>query len=164
MEAAMTIGKTGQMVGRLLLVVMFLGACVGLWADTVTTKKRTVTQLAEGIYEIRHPDAPDSFPQSNTTVVIGDRDVLVVDSRYLPSTAREDIAQIRKWTSKPLRYLVNTHWHFDHTMGNRAYANAFPAISIIAQAETRRHMAGYNPAWFDRYPKRTVQLREQLAT
>ncbi|MCI0352946.1 MAG: MBL fold metallo-hydrolase, partial [Acidobacteriales bacterium] len=91
-----------------------------LRADSSSTKQRTVTQLAEGIYEIRHPDAPDQFPQSNTTVIIGDRDVLVVDSCYLPSAAREDIAQIKKWTSKPLRYLVNNHWHFDHTMGNRA--------------------------------------------
>lgn len=153
-----------QALRRLAVSAFLLNCCALLWADSATTKQRTVTKLAEGIYEIRHPDAPDQFPQSNTTVIIGERDVLVVDSCYLPSAAREDIAQIRKWTSKPVRYLVNTHWHFDHTMGNRAYADAFPAISIIAQAETRKHMAGYNPGWFDRYPKRTLQFREQLAS
>ena len=101
-------------------------------ADSVNTKARTVTQIAEGVYVIRHPDAPDTFPQGNTTVVIGERDVLVVDSCYLPSSAREDIEQIRRWTTKPVRYLVNTHWHYDHTMGNGAYAEAFPGLAIVA--------------------------------
>lgn len=54
----------------------------------------------------------------DSTVIIGDRGVLVADSCYLPSAAREDIAQIRQWTTKPVRYLLNTHWLFDHTMGN----------------------------------------------
>lgn len=136
----------------------------GAHADTAFTRERTVTRLADGVYAIRHPDAPDEFPQGNTTVIIGRDAVLVVDSCYLPSTAREDIAQIRKWTDKPVRYLVNTHWHYDHTMGNGAYAAAFPALTVIAQTETRRNLAGYNPHWFDRYPKRTVAFREQLRT
>ncbi|HYO92299.1 MAG TPA: MBL fold metallo-hydrolase, partial [Pyrinomonadaceae bacterium] len=85
-----------------------------MFADSVVTRTRTVTRLAEGIYVIRHPDAPDTFPQGNTTVIIGEREVLVVDSCYLPSSAREDIAQIRQWTTKPVRYLLNTHWHYDH--------------------------------------------------
>ena len=148
---------------RILLGSIVLLSVV-VWADSSSTKQRTVTKLADGVYEIRHPDAPDEFPQSNTTVIIGERDVLVVDSCYLPSAAREDIAQIRKWTSKPVRYLFNTHWHYDHTMGNRAYADAFPGISIIAHRETRKQMAGYNPGWFERFPKRTIQLREQLAS
>jgi hypothetical protein len=54
-------------------------------ADSSVTRERTVTKLAEGVYAIRHPDAPDTFPQGNTTVVI----VLVVDSGYLPSSARD---------------------------------------------------------------------------
>ena len=60
-------------------------------------------------------------------MIIGERAVLVVDSCcLLPSTARQDIEQIKQWTNKPVTYLVNTHWHFDHTMGNASYATAFP--------------------------------------
>ena len=73
-----------------------------LRADSVATKDRTVTQLAAGVWTIRHPDAPDTFPQGNTTVIVGDRAALVVDSCLLPSSAREDIAQIRQWTNKPV--------------------------------------------------------------
>src|SRR4051794_4700738 len=100
-------------------------------ADTVLTKERSVMQLAPGVYFIRHQDAPSGFPNSNTTVIIGQRAVLVVDSTFLPSEARTDIAQIRKWTDKPVQYLLNTHWHNDHVIGNTAYAEAFPSLNVI---------------------------------
>jgi cyclase len=131
-------------------------------ADSSTTKTRTVTQLADGVYAIRHPDAPDTFPQGTTTVVIGQRYVLVVDSCYLPSTAREDIAQIRQWTKLPVRYLLNTHWHYDHTMGNSEYRDAFPGLEIIAHKETQKQIAGFNPGWLERFPTRGQRLQQQL--
>jgi cyclase len=130
--------------------------------DSGKTLERSVTKLADGIYTIRHKDAPDTFPQGNTTVIIGDREVLVVDSCYLPSSAREDIAEIRKWTNKPVRYLVNTHWHFDHTMGNGVYWDAFPGLNIVAHVETARQSAGYNPGWFERFPRRGDRLKQIL--
>ena len=108
-----------------------------------SSQRRTTPKIADGIHAIRHQDAPNGFPQGNTTVIIGDRDVLVVDSCYLPSSAREDIAQIRQWTDKPVRYLLNTHWHADHSRGNGAYADAFPSISIISQTATRELIKGY---------------------
>jgi cyclase len=130
--------------------------------DTAVTRERTVTKLADGVYVIRHKDAPDTFPQGNTTVVVGDRGVLVVDSCYLPSSAREDIAEIRTWTDKPVRYLVNTHWHYDHTMGNGVYAQAFPELTIVAHVETARQMRGYNPGWFERFPQRVDRFKRIL--
>ena len=145
--------------------VLLLSLAATASADTAVTRERTVTQVAPGVHVIRHPDAPDEFPQGNTTVVIGTRDVLVVDSCYMPSSAREDIAQIRTWAAgKPVRYLVNTHWHYDHTMGNGEYAAAFPGLAIVAHRETARNMAGYNPHWFERYPKYTASFREMLRT
>jgi glyoxylase-like metal-dependent hydrolase (beta-lactamase superfamily II) len=148
---------------RSLALVLALSAASAS-ADTAVTRERTVTRLADGVYVIRHPDAPDEFPQGNTTVVIGSRAVLVVDSCYMPSGAREDIAQIRSWTALPVRYLVNTHWHYDHTMGNGEYAAAFPGLSVVAHRETARNMAGYNPRWFARYPTYTESYREMLRT
>lgn len=136
---------------------------VNLCADSSTTKERTVTQLANNVYEIRHPDAPDTFPQGNTTVIIGERAVLVVDSCLLPSTARQDIEQIRKWTSQPVTYLVNTHWHFDHTLGNQAYAQAFPGIQIVAQKMTQKIIADFNPGAVARYPTREARFKKILA-
>jgi glyoxylase-like metal-dependent hydrolase (beta-lactamase superfamily II) len=99
---------------------------------------RTVTQVDAGVYVIRHRSLP--FEGGNTTIIIGDRDVFVVDAAQLPYAAREDIAQIRTLTPKPVRYLLNTHWHNDHVMGNHEYATAFPGVAIIAQVETKRDM------------------------
>lgn len=148
----------------MILAIALAGTGLGqLRADTSTTTVRTVTQIADGVYTIRHPDAPDEFPQGNTTVIIGDDAVLVVDSCYLPSSAREDIAQIAQWTAKPVRYLVNTHWHYDHTMGNGTYAAAFPQLDIVAHTETRNQIRGYNPGWFERYAKRTALAQKELA-
>lgn len=104
------------------------------------------TRLAEGVYVIAHDDAPDGFPQGNTTVVIGERSVLVVDATYLPSTARRDIALIRSWTDKPVRYVVNTHWHQDHNAGNSAYVEAFPGVHLVAHVETRKDMDLFIPS------------------
>ena len=153
---------------RKLATLIFLAACVfvcGATAfpgDSGKTLTRTATKLAEGVYTIRHKDAPDTFPQGNSTVIIGDREVLVVDSCYLPSSAREDIAEIRRWTSKPVRYLVNTHWHFDHTMGNGTYWDAFPGLNIVAHIETARQSSGYNPGWCERFPKRGDRMKQIL--
>jgi glyoxylase-like metal-dependent hydrolase (beta-lactamase superfamily II) len=130
--------------------------------DTVSTTSRSTEQLADGLYAIRHEDAPDAFPQGNTTVIVGERGALVIDSCYLPSSAQADVAQIRDWTSKPVRYLVNTHWHYDHTMGNGVYRDAFPGITIVAHTETRRQIAGYNPQWFANFPKRADQFRQAI--
>ncbi|HEY7544849.1 MAG TPA: MBL fold metallo-hydrolase, partial [Blastocatellia bacterium] len=121
------------------LLLVLLNAVV--WPSaSAQTRERTTTKVAEGVYVIRHRSAPTGFPQSNTTVIIGDREVFVVDSCYLPSTARGDIAQIREWTDKPVRYLLNTHWHNDHVMGNSVYREAFPSLAVIAHKETAKDM------------------------
>jgi len=132
--------------------------------DTVSTTARSTEKLADGVYAIRHEDAPDAFPQGNTTVIVGEREALVIDSCYLPSSAQADVAQIRRWTTKPVRYLVNTHWHYDHTMGNGVYRDAFPGITIVAHVETRRQIAGYNPQWFEKFPTRGDQFRKAITS
>jgi glyoxylase-like metal-dependent hydrolase (beta-lactamase superfamily II) len=153
-----------RLTSQVAFVLNFLLLYPGLLAaDSTITKARTVTKLADNIYEIRHPDAPDTFPQGNTTVIIGEQSVLVVDSCLLPSSARQDIDQIRQWTKKPVNYLVNTHWHFDHTLGNRAYAEAFPGIQIIAHRATQKIIADFNPGAVARYPTREQRFQKILA-
>ncbi len=107
-------------------------------ADTVNTRELQVRELAPGVYTIRHPDPTDDFPDGNTTVVIGEREVLVVDTCYLPSSADADIALIRRWTDKPVRWVLNTHWHNDHVGGNQRYLLAWPGAEVVAHEETRR--------------------------
>ena len=107
-------------------------------ADTTNTRDLKVDQLGPGVYTIRHPDPTDDFPDGNTTVVIGEREVLVIDTCYLPSSADGDIARIRQWTNKPVRWVLNTHWHNDHIGGNHRYRLAWPGVQIVGHDETRR--------------------------
>ncbi|MBX7151912.1 MBL fold metallo-hydrolase [bacterium] len=119
-------------------------------------------KIADGVYVIHHNAAATGFPQGNTTVIVGEREVLVVDACFLPSTAREDIAKIKTWTDKPVRYLVNTHWHYDHTWGNSTYAAAFPSIGIIAHKVTLEEMEGFNKEWLIRYPNDLKKLKQKV--
>jgi glyoxylase-like metal-dependent hydrolase (beta-lactamase superfamily II) len=95
-----------------------------------------IERVAEGVYAILHQNASDEWPHGNTGVVIGDDGVLVVDAAYLPSRARADIALIRSVTDKPVRYLVITHWHFDHNNGTVAYREAFPGVAVVSERQT----------------------------
>lgn len=147
---------------KLFLALLLSASAVLVFADSSVTTQRTVTQLGDGIYEIRHPDAPDTFPQGNTTVVIGDNGVLVVDSCYLPSSAREDIAQIKQWTDKPVRWLINTHWHNDHVQGNNEYVKAFPGINIVGHHETQSQIAGYVSRYPSRFPRIAATYRKYI--
>lgn len=65
-------------------------------------------------------------------VVLGGRDVLVVDTRSTPAQAREILADLRELTRDPVTLVVDTHWHFDHAFGN----NVFRPASIWGHART----------------------------
>ena len=95
-------------------------------------------KLADGVWAIIHPDATPDWPNGNTLVVVGERGVLVLDANYLPSAAKADIAAIRRLTKLPVKWLVNSHWHYDHNNGNAEYRKAFPGVEIVAHEETRR--------------------------
>ena len=57
----------------------------------------------------------------NVGFVVGDRDVLVVDAHINPAMARQIQERVREVTDKPIRYLVNSNYHGDHTFGNCAF-------------------------------------------
>ena len=132
-----------------LSLAALLLATTPLFGDT---NERRVTKLADGVYAIEHKYLNDGSSSGNTTVIIGDREVLVVDSCYRPSSASEDIAQIRQWTNKPVGYLLNTHFHNDHNNGNKTYLDAFPSLAIVAQEETKKDMDLIQPGNVERAP------------
>lgn len=95
-----------------------------------------VVRIADGIYAIEWQDKPINT-EPNVLVIINDDDVVVVDSNLLPSTTRRIVGEIRKLTPKPVRYVVNTHWHDDHVIGNFVYREAWPGVEFIAHPNTR---------------------------
>lgn len=134
--------------------LMIAGACclqATAQTDSVasTGSGAHLQKIGKAVYAIIHDDATDEWPNGNTGVVIGDSAVLVVDACYLPSMAREDIRLIRSVTKKPVKYLVITHWHFDHNNGTIAYKQAFPGIAVISQRANQKFIE-LNGVWWSR--------------
>lgn len=144
---------------RPLSVVIAMGLCLAA-GPLAGQSGRTVTKLADGVYAIEHGRGEGG----NTTVIIGDRQVFVVDGCFLPSAAREDIQQIRQWTNKPVTFLLNTHFHNDHNIGNRTYMEAFPALTIIAEVETKKDMDMFGPGSERREQEDLATLQQMAAS
>lgn len=103
---------------------------------TVEGDAFTFTEVRAGVWHAVGGDGVAAG--SNGAVVVNDNDVLVVDSHMTPSAARAMLADLAKITDKPVRYLVNTHFHFDHTHGNEVFG---PDVEIVAHEFTRRKVA-----------------------
>ncbi|MGA8223173.1 MAG: MBL fold metallo-hydrolase [Candidatus Acidiferrales bacterium] len=103
-------------------------------------------QIADGIYQFI--TAPDGYvPNGNSVVIVNENDALVFDTFSRPSTARTVLAEIRKITDKPVRYVVNSHHHPDHWSGNEVFAQEFPNLEIISTEESRQFMLNIANAW-----------------
>jgi cyclase len=76
----------------------------------------------------------------NSVAVLTDEGVLVFDSGAVPDTASAILKEIRTLTQKPVRYLVNSHWHWDHWGGNQVFQAAFPDLQIVTHEKTREQM------------------------
>jgi cyclase len=77
---------------------------------------------------------------SNTAIIETGDGLLIVDSHSKPSAARVVVEQLRSFTSRPVRYVVNTHFHWDHWQGNDVYPAAYPHVEVITNDITREAM------------------------
>jgi len=109
---------------------------------------RTV-HVAEGVYAFITPEERSSFQAGNSVAIVGDDGVLVFDTGNIPSATRSQIAEIRRLTRKPVRWVVNSHWHPDHTLGNAEYRKAFPGVIVIGTSATRAGILERVPTYVD---------------
>src|SRR5882724_2658088 len=95
-----------------------------------------IKPVADGVYAAIAK--PAYKVNCNAAIILLDDSVLVVDTHSKPSAARGLIAQIKQLTDKPVKYVVNTHFHWDHYQGNQAYPSSWPAgVEIISSEMTR---------------------------
>jgi cyclase len=114
-------------------------------------------QVGPGVYAAI--DGPEHKAGSNAGFVIGDDGVLVVDSFFNLDSAKALVAEIHRLTPKPIRYVVNTHYHFDHTGGDQALRDA--GAIIIAHRNVRGWVRTNNVNLFgDRI---TPELKARIA-
>ena len=123
-------------------------------------------KVADGVHAaIARPRTPINC---NAAIVVYDEGVLVVDTHSRPSSARALAEQIKAVTDRPLRYAVNTHFHWDHAQGNQAYPVAFPKqVTIVASEATRESLKTEGlvrvKQQLDEAPKQIADRRQKLA-
>ncbi|HET9192155.1 MAG TPA: MBL fold metallo-hydrolase [Vicinamibacterales bacterium] len=105
----------------------------------------------------------------NSTVLVNDRDVIVVDDHVSPAAAWVLLEEIKSITDKPVTTVVNTHFHFDHAHGNQIFA---PGVQIIGHEFTRRALLDdpvSKPLYQSFYSVKTLEgqienLRKRIAS
>jgi cyclase len=97
-----------------------------------------IKKVADGVYAA--VASPAYKVNCNTAIIENADGVMVVDTHSKPSAARVIIERLREMTKKPVRYVVNTHFHWDHWHGNEAYPAAYPDAEIVTNQITREAM------------------------
>jgi glyoxylase-like metal-dependent hydrolase (beta-lactamase superfamily II) len=131
---------------NVLWMIAFLCASLAFGADN---SDFTVKKIGDGVYAAVSGDG--SKAGSNAGFIVGGNGVAVVDTFVSTAAAKELLAEIRKVTSLPIRYVINTHYHLDHTGGNAVFAEA--GATIIAQRNLRGWLRTENLKFFGPTPK-----------
>ena len=114
---------------RRLIVAAVMSIASHAWAQSNSSpfpvtqgKTYRFEKVADGIYYAT------GGPGSNNVVIVNDQDVFLVDDGTTPAAARALLADLKMITPKPVRTVVNTHFHYDHTAGNQVFG---PEVQII---------------------------------
>lgn len=122
---------------RLALIVGALACAAAPFAAQSPPKAYTFTAIAPGVYSAIATGAMNVG--SNSAVIVNRDDVVIVDAHISPESARAMVAEIKSITDKPVKLLINTHFHYDHTNGNQVFA---ATSDIIGHEYTRARLAG----------------------
>src|SRR5215470_1902590 len=110
------------------------------WSASVSPGQFDIQKVTTDVYFAKA--RPWALANANAVIFVNSSDVLVVDAHCHPAAAAALISQIkREVTVKPVRWLVNTHFHWDHTQGNRAYLATGHKVDILASNTTRQLMS-----------------------
>jgi len=122
----MTMRKTAIAV----LTMLLLSMC-GVAQQYTTNTNATTVKLADNVYLIHGGGG-------NVTALIGDDAILLIDSMF-PETAAGLDAALKSLSPKPVRYVINTHWHADHSGGNEYFGGR--GATIVSSEPTRAWLA-----------------------
>jgi glyoxylase-like metal-dependent hydrolase (beta-lactamase superfamily II) len=88
----------------------------------------TLTQIGPSVWAAIHNPKSEAGSGGNGGFIVGEDGVVVVDTFMNVDAAKRLVGEIRKITSLPIKFAVNTHYHVDHVVGNRVFADAGAAI------------------------------------
>lgn len=129
---------------RTTLLTLAVFVAIGTGAPPARGYTFETVEVAPGVHAFVRPD-PLIDADGNVTLIVSDEDAIVVDANATRGSTRAIVEAIRRITDKPVRLVVNTHWHDDHVMGNQAYRDVWPGVTILAHPATRRDFAARGP-------------------
>ena len=101
----------------------------------------TVTPVAGNIYMLQGAGG-------NIAASVGDDGIVIIDDQYAPLVPKIEAA-LRKISERPVRFVINTHWHGDHTGGNEQFGRA---ASIVAHSNVRKRLLSGSTVGTSKYP------------
>lgn len=124
-----------------------------------------IQKVAEGIYAA--VARPSALINCNAAIFENANDLMIVDTHSKPSAVVSLVSQIRREiTAKPIRYIVNTHFHWDHTQGTPSYKRIAPRADVVSSAATRTLIEEFGAARLEasleQIPKTLERYRKQL--
>jgi cyclase len=117
---------------RLAVAAFLMGGVWLAYTQAPQPSKLTTQKIADDLYVIHNDYVP-----GNTTALITNEGVLLVDDKF-PVDHDNIMAELKKITSQPIKYVVNTHHHFDHSGGNAQMQSL--GAQVISSEKAREHM------------------------
>ncbi|OIQ67447.1 metallo-beta-lactamase superfamily protein [mine drainage metagenome] len=131
--------RTWAMLGAVLALGSPLAAAAQAPPDVFARQTLAVTDRVHLIYK---PAVTDPPFEGNVVVIEQSAGLVVVDAGGSPVSGRDVVDEIRKFSRKPVRWLIYTHYHGDHNLGAGAFRQAWPKLRIVSTAATRTNMTG----------------------
>lgn len=159
--------ERGSMRATVLVGLVAVGtvAAVAGGQNPAPALAHTFEKVADGVYAAASIET--AYPNSNSLVIVNADDVVLVDSHITPATARRLVEDIKTITPKPIRYVIDTHYHFDHASGNQIFG---PDVQVIGHEYVRRMLQSnvLQQQTFktlsDALPGQIEQAKQQLAS
>ncbi len=98
---------------------------------------RRFEKIADGVYYATSTGSMSVG--ANSCIVVNDQDVFLLDPGESPATARALVEDIKTITDKPIRFVADSHIHFDHSHGNQIFG---PEVMLIAPDNNYERLSG----------------------
>ena len=135
---------------RCILFVAFVALLATTYIRTLESQTGAVRQLAPGVYS-RQGDKDAQQPANTSWIEF--RDFVVVIEANTPWGIKATLPEIRKTTSKPIRYAFDTHYHWDHTQGNSVLFD--DGVTVVCSMDCARELGTKGQTEWEQMSKRT---------
>lgn len=157
---------------RVRVAVLFAVVCAGyLWLDAaaqgtapLVSGAHRFQKITEGIY---YATASGTMSVgANSPVFVSGTEAIVIDSGTSPAAGRALVQDVKAITDKPVKFVIDSHYHYDHLFGNQVFG---PDVQIIGHDHTRERLKANTLEQFTflssirSIPQRLQSLRERIA-